>query len=652
MVTMDYLTRLKNSVTSALPGNPVTREFEVHHHRASAGPGLLWKVYDGIKRTTKQEVSVLVFEKKVLDRYSKRDKDIIIDSLKKGVTQLTKLRHPKILSVLHPLEESRESLAFATEPVFASLSNVLGSLDNMPSPVPNDLRDFKLYDVEIKYGLLQVTEGLAFLHNDVKMVHGNVCPQSIVINKSGAWKIAGFDFNILNANVGEQATGLSQPFYPFREWDPGVPPVAQPSLEYLAPEYALSATCDISSDMFSLGVFFYSCFTHGKTLYTCQNEYHRFKTNIEEVRNIRSGLLNAVPDDVRDHVKLLLNTEPTVRPDADQLSKIPFFEDVGSMTLQYLDTLMQRDNLQKSHFFKGLPKVIASMPKRVSLQRILPCLFKEAINPEMIPFLLPSILLIAEEANKDEYTRFILPDLIPIFKLTEPIQISLVFLQNMNLLLSKTPQADIQNHVLPMVYRALEYPMPQIQELCLSIIPTFASLIEYSNMKNALVPRIRKLCLGTSSLSIRVNSLVCLGKLLEYMDKWYVLDEIFPILQEVPSREPAVLMSILGIYKVTMTHKKLGVTKEVLATRVLPFIFPLAIDNNLNLGQFNAFMSTIHEMTEKVEQEQRSKLEQLNTIKQEQRSLHQFTTESVKEASSLVPGVKQPGDQQETMSCS
>lgn len=50
----------------------------------------------------------------------------------------------------------RESLAFATEPVFASLSNVLGSLDNMPSPVPNDLRDFKLYDVEIKYGLLQV----------------------------------------------------------------------------------------------------------------------------------------------------------------------------------------------------------------------------------------------------------------------------------------------------------------------------------------------------------------------------------------------------------------------------------------------------------------------------------------------------------------
>jgi SCY1-like protein 2 len=43
-----------------------------------------------------------------------------------------------------------------------------------------------------------------------------------------------------------------------------------------------------------------------------------------------------------------------------------------------------------------------------------------------------------------------------------------------------------------------------------------------------------------------VNCLVCLGKILEYLDRWYVLDEVLPMLQEMPSREPAVLMSILG----------------------------------------------------------------------------------------------------------
>ena len=53
--------------------------------------------------------------------------------------------------------------------------------------------------------------------------------------------------------------------------------------------------------------------------------------------------------------------------------------------------------------------------------------------------------------------------------------------------------------------------------------------------------------IGVILLQVRVNSLLCLGKLLEFMDKWYVLDEILPILQNVKSREPAVLMSILGM---------------------------------------------------------------------------------------------------------
>ena len=40
--------------------------------------------------------------------------------------------------------------------MFASLSNVMGHWDNLPSPMPNDIKEYKLYDVETKYGLLQV----------------------------------------------------------------------------------------------------------------------------------------------------------------------------------------------------------------------------------------------------------------------------------------------------------------------------------------------------------------------------------------------------------------------------------------------------------------------------------------------------------------
>ncbi|XP_058481774.1 SCY1-like protein 2 isoform X1 [Solea solea] len=617
------VTKVTADVTSAVMGNPVTREFEVGRHIASGGPGLCWRIYNGTKKSTKQEVAVFVFDKKMVDKYQKFEKDQIIDSLKKGVQQLTRLRHPRLLTVQHPLEESRDCLAFCTEPVFASLSNVLGQWDNLPCPVPNDIKEYKLFDVEIKYGLLQMSEGMAFLHSGVKMVHGNLCLENIILNKSGAWKIMGFDFSISSTNPTE-----AEPKYTCKEWEPNLPPLCLPNPEYLAPEYILSVSCDSASDMYSLGVVMHAIFNEGKPVFQVSKHdiFKSFSRQLDQLSTMSPAVLNKIPEDVREHVKMLLSVTPNVRPDADQMTKMPFFDDVGAMTLQYFDSLFQRDNLQKSQFFKGLPKVLPKLPKRVVVYRILPALTSEFVNPDMVPFVLPNVLLIAEDCTKEEYVRLILPDLTPVFKQQEPVQASnmilLIFLQKMDLLLTKTPEGDIKNSVLPMVYRALEAPSVQIQELCLNIIPTFANLIDYPSMKNSLIPKIKSACLQTSSLAVRVNSLVCLGKILEYLDKWFVIDEILPFLQQIPSREPAVLMGILGIYKCTYSHKKLGIPKENLASKTLPHLVSLSIDNNLNLNQFNSFMVVIREMLSRMEAEHKTKLEQLHLMQAQQRSIN------------------------------
>lgn len=191
----------------------------------------------------------------------------------------------------------------------------------------------------------------------------------------------------------------------------------------------------------------------------------------------------------------------------------------------------------------------------------------------------------------------------------------------MELLLKLTPPNDIQQHVLPMLYRGLDSDSPQIHELCLSVLPTFAGLLDHGNVKNSVLPRVKKLCLSTTSLSVRVNCLVCIGRLLEHLDKWLVLDEVLPFLPQIPSREPAVLMGILGIYKLSMTHKKLGITKEVMATRVLPFLIPLCIENGLTLQQFNALVALVKQMFQLVETEHRTKLEQLNSVQEQQKIL-------------------------------
>ena len=97
--------------------------------------------------------------------------------------------------------------------------------DQLPSPVPEQLRSHKMFDIEIKYGLLQVSEGLAFLHDSAKMLHRNISPEAIVINEAGAWKICGFEYCLANSAAPGQ-----EPSWSFPEYDHGQPPETYPQV--------------------------------------------------------------------------------------------------------------------------------------------------------------------------------------------------------------------------------------------------------------------------------------------------------------------------------------------------------------------------------------------------------------------------------------
>uniref|UniRef100_A0A2I3H9E0 Protein kinase domain-containing protein n=1 Tax=Nomascus leucogenys TaxID=61853 RepID=A0A2I3H9E0_NOMLE len=259
------VTEVTADVTSAVMGNPVTREFDGGRHIASGGNGLAWKIFNGVQH-------------------------------------LTRLQHPRLLTVQHPLEEFRDCLAFCTEPVFCQFSQYI--------------KDYKLYDVETKCGLLQVSKGLVFLHSSVKMVHGNITPENTILNKSGAWKIMGFDFCVSSTNPSEQ-----EPKFPCKGWDSDLPSLCLPNPEYLAPEYTLYVSCETASDMYSLGTVMYAIFNKRKRIFEVnkQDIYKSFSRQLDQLNYLGSSSLTNIPEEVREHVRLLLNVTPTVRPDADQM---------------------------------------------------------------------------------------------------------------------------------------------------------------------------------------------------------------------------------------------------------------------------------------------------------------------------------------------
>ena len=130
----------------------------------------------------------------------------------------------------------------------------------------------------------------------------------------------------------------------------------------MAPEYSTTKSYDTASDMFSLGMLIYALYNRGRTLYDCNDNYSTFMKMSDDLKVLNTTRLSALPMEVREHVKMLLSPRPELRPDASQFTKVPFFEDVGVKTLEYLDSLFQVDNIQRSMFYKSLPQVIDKLP--------------------------------------------------------------------------------------------------------------------------------------------------------------------------------------------------------------------------------------------------------------------------------------------------
>lgn len=172
-----------------------------------AGP---WKIYDATAKKTKKPYSVFVFEKKSLDSHGnsigrsgaaafKRCTDEVVERLKKEASSLARLRHPNVLELVEPVEETRGGgLQFVTEPVTASLASLLTEKDDQErgggvggrssryvTEEPDGTRrrrELEIDELEIQKGLLQVSKALEFLHENAGLVHGNLTPDAILVN--------------------------------------------------------------------------------------------------------------------------------------------------------------------------------------------------------------------------------------------------------------------------------------------------------------------------------------------------------------------------------------------------------------------------------------------------------------------------------------
>ncbi|GAA5824590.1 hypothetical protein JCM3770_000555 [Rhodotorula araucariae] len=409
-----------------------------------------------------------------------------VDVLKKEASSLSRLRHPCILEMAEPVEETRSTITFATEPVSASLRHAINASDaandssRRGSYRSKEDQELELDEVEVQKGLSQLGKGLQFLHESAKLVHGNLTPDAVIINAKGDWKLSGFGLSqYLFDSQGAPAR------WEFPHFDPGLPASCQRDYDFIAPEYALDESPPApSNDMYSLGCILHSIHTHTGPPFSNRNSLQNLRTNLEEglSHNLVASQWRKLPQDVQEVLASLLTRYPNRRLTAKQFLESRYFEGLLVGTLRFLerDSFAAKSSEAQAGFLKGLVSVLPNFSDKVVRRKILPSLLEETRKANLIPFLLPNILYIADKMSPDDFRADVLPALKPLFAIKDPPQAIIALIENMSTFHAKCSPTVFREEVMPLIYFALESDNPVVLEKALRAIPSLCESLDYT----------------------------------------------------------------------------------------------------------------------------------------------------------------------------
>ncbi|EKM55637.1 uncharacterized protein PHACADRAFT_95292 [Phanerochaete carnosa HHB-10118-sp] len=555
----------------------------VHAPPFNVGP---WRVQPAVHKVTSKRVSIWSADKRApeMEKMGPTSKERYFEVLKAEAQSLSKLRHPSILEMVEPLEETRNELVFATEPVLSSLHlSIPGSIQYSPL--------VELDEVEIQKGIIQLCKGLVFLHSSARLIHTNINPESIIINNAGDWKISGLGLTIPLSRPDGQPSR-----WEFPAFDGRIPPYTQRSFDYIAPEYALDEVLDPASDMYSLGCLIYAVHCKGTPPFKSHGSLGAVRENAGKPL---TGLDRLT--DLRELLKSLITRHAQNRPSPTTLPSHSFFSSLPISTLNFLDrsNFAAKSREEKISFMKGLTSVLDRFSEGLRTRKILPSLLEEMKDTQLLPYILPNVFVISQILSPPQFASLVLPSLKPLFAIKEPPQNMITLLDNLQMLQNKTEKSVFREHVLPLVYNALESEHTIVQERALKVVPDLCDTIDYAEVQGVLFPRVALVFTKTRILSVKVATLITFMSMVKTLDQTSLTQKLVPLLAKIRTREPAVMMATLSV------HEAMGVKvdREAVATLVLPQLWAMSMGPLLSVSQFKRFMEVIKKLGDRVEKE-------------------------------------------------
>ncbi|GAA5897908.1 Scy1p [Sporobolomyces salmoneus] len=624
---MEFATSLLSSASTALAAAQKSTLSSTYTTDPSTAPIQIgvWKITRAKHNSNNKQVSIWTCDKGSLVSSSssssgfssgasnRRDRDgdrlkYAIDTLKKEASSLSRLRHPCVLEMAEPPNESRSSITFATEPVLSSLQHSLEVSTRRNKSRQEE--ELELDEVEIQKGMSQLGKGLGFLHESAKLVHGNLTPEAVIINAKGDWKLSGFGLSTYLFD----AEGVPAKWQ-FPVYDPSLPRSIQRDYDYIAPEYILDESSPApANDLYSLGCILHSIHLRTGPPFANHNTLSTARSNIESSLSLLTSQWRKLPQETQQVLNSLITRYPNRRMTAKQFLESSYFEGVLVGTLRFLerDSFNSKPGDVQASFLKGLITVLPSFSSKVNRLKILPTLLELTVQSNLIPFLLPPILYIATQLPSQDFTRDVLPNLKPLFTVKEPVQAVVGLLDNLNVFKEKCSDVVFREEVMPLVYHALESENPVVLEKALRVVPGLCETLDYTTVKQTLFPKITTVFSKTTLLSVKVNTLICFHSMIKILDKFTLTEKLVPLLSKIKTKEPSVMIATLAV------HEEMGKKCEVeaIATLILPQLWAMSIGPLLNVDQFTKFITVIKSLSARVETEHFQRLSELKRLEE------------------------------------
>ncbi|KAH6608565.1 hypothetical protein Trco_001911 [Trichoderma cornu-damae] len=661
-----------SSALKSFSSTNITSNYAISPNPTStAGP---WKIYDAKKKSTGRAYSVFVFDKKSLDAHGsssvgksnassyKRSVEEVVERLKKEASSLAKLRHPSVLELVEPVEETRGGgLQFVTEAVTASLSSLLQEKDEQERSggpggrssryVTEDAdgvrrrREIEIDELEIQKGLLQISKALEFLHDNAGLVHGNLTPDA------SDWKISGLAFcsPADNSTKATSIHGIS--LHEVLNLDPRLPKFVQLNLDYTSPDFVMDNNLTPSADMFSLGLLSVALYNspHQSPI-ECHGSLSAYKRTFASSSTVPTTINNylssrPLPRDLSNHVlPKLITRRPAQRMTAREFQQSEYFDNVLVSTIRFLDTFPAKTPNEKSQFLRGLSKVLPSFPKSVLEKKLLPALLEEMKDKDLLSPILQNVfkILTLLPAARRVFSERVRPALKTVFvdnaKQSQEKDAArdaglMVFLENISVIADNSSGKEFKDDVLPVIMAAIECPTPSIVDVALRSFSVVLPVLDFSTIKNELFPVVATVFSRTNSLAIKVRGLqafvvLCGGSnessaddgglsglggnkktsSSSALDKYTMQEKIVPLVKGIKTKEPAVMMAARDLMYVVGQ----AADAEFVAMDILPILWNMSLGPLLNLKQFQSFMDLIKTLSRKVEDEQTRKLQELS----------------------------------------